>query len=508
MRKAIVFMFALFLSLGVSAACTSDRCSPTEEQCACLSEFKTSNTSGGPETTNFNAGEIIYIDFTVENIGTMKLENMKFFYIISNNWAHADGAYSTMMVSGVDIDPGDSVSYTNAQVPLRSHIPPGDYTLRLYVSTESNQYLQIPTKTITVANTGPWVGTVLSSKVRKSGETTWVNIANISVGDSFDYKVTIENPNTISQIEANLIVRTSIIESCDTADPVFGVPSGTNADITIPAGSTVEYFLSGCELKPAYETGRQSLSTYTHTVDGYRLREFWPKVIIDVPNVSYYNIWADKDYLAQGETTTISAEFAITNADLPPDSKIVFSIIDNANGIPIADRENIFTAGLATGSHVESVAVNDYSNPTLSNDFTVTVSVRYPDDSEVTKIWGTQTKRFSAPSPHETIDLDSYPGGPETVSFTFSTGQKTILLTGSSNSVTGISVSGVSQYVMQPVSGGVELYVWPLSGSDTVVSFTVVAASASAPSLGFIDSLIVLALCSLALFFFLRKSLK
>ena len=82
MNKILVILFLVLFSFVVYADCIAPVPGCVgQAQCACLIYFETFD-SEGTQTANFNAGDTIYVDFTVENVGTEPLENMKFFYII------------------------------------------------------------------------------------------------------------------------------------------------------------------------------------------------------------------------------------------------------------------------------------------------------------------------------------------------------------------------------------------------------------------------------------------
>jgi len=526
------FLFAFFLIFFGFSVFAADCIAPVpscvgQEQCACLTFFETYDSEGNP-TTNFEAGDTIYMDLIVKNVGTTKLENMVFFYLIYGGGTFPTGTYSTNIVTGVDIEAGEELpKYTNIQIPLLSNIPKEDpgqnYTLNLYVSSESYYYYQIPSKTINVINpNSDWVGVTISGSTRKAG-TSWAGSTYILPDDEFDMRSYLTNMNPSADVLADIMISTGSIESCAIVPPDFYPLSSTGytiRNILIPAGISIAYIFENCTLKDSYKDDGSVYLTQRAYYEGNLLQNTYPRVVVEVPNINYYNIWdtdpSGETALIPGEDKTIGVNLTVSFADLPAGSKAVFKFTDYVNGESIPEVE-VDVSGLTIGNH-DLFATITYpsSAPSPSNNYKVNVSLEDASGTPFRSIWGTTSKTFSPPSPSIVVDLATGTVIPST-SCTFTgvdrsrslecilpTGQQVILLVGEYYGISDIVVTGASQYIFQKVGEEQYLYVW-MQSNPVLIEFNVRSEFSSIPAPDFIETLGIIGVASLFLFFFVRK---
>ncbi|MFH1391381.1 MAG: hypothetical protein ABIH20_03665 [Candidatus Diapherotrites archaeon] len=527
------FLFAFFLIIFGFSVFAADCIAPVpscvdQPQCACLTLFETYDSEGTP-TTNFGAGDTIYMDLIVKNAGTAKLENMKLFYLIYGGGTFPTGTYTTMVVDNQDIDAGKELpKYTNVQIPLLSNIPkedPGqDYRLNLYVSSESYYYYQVPIKIINVINpNSDWVGVTISGSTRKAG-TSWASSTYILPDGKFDMRSYLTNTNPSAPVLADIMILTGGIEACEIVPPDFSPLSGTaytTRNISIPAGASKKYIFENCTLKESYKDDGSVYLTQRAYYNGNLLQNTYPRVVVEVPNIAYFNIWdtdpSGETALMPGEDKTIGVNLTVSFANLPPGSKAVFKFTDYINGESIPDVE-VDISGLAIGNHdIFATITYPVSAPGPSNLYNVHVSLEDASGTPFIIIWGTTSKTFSPPSPNVVVDLAAGTVTPSAIctltditslrkslECTLPTGQQVVLIGGEGYDISDITVTGASQYIFQSVGDNQYLYVWRQS-NPVVIEFSVHSEFSSIPAPDFIETLGIIGVASLFLFFFVRK---
>jgi len=537
-KKLVLLLLLLFSANAFSADVSlSQKCIIGEEQCAHATFYQTyADPSGTIPQTDFDPGATFYVNFKIKNVGTQPLENLKIFFIGYNKWTRSLVSTPTV-VSGVDLDPNEEFTFEGATLTLHDYLAPttlpdngGMQDIVMYVSTESNQYFHTPREKLSINDIGQlWAGTTVVGRTKLSSAlpADWAYVTPVSLLDEFDVKAEVTNKNLVDIVPISIEINTSSIQNCNIIPAGFNggvLAGGTYTTQTYPIGPglTETVALEQCTLKPTTPGGVIYTSTYSR-YNGNLLIATWPRLETEDPNMQYYNIWADHDYLASSESTTINVEYRVRYGDMPPGSYMIFSFDDYTNGVLIADRQIDFPAGLAKDTtFIDSVTIDDYPDD-LSYNFRVTVLLYEPTainaDDYVRVTWGQKSKTFSPPPPNAVIDtdnetstsgdclpLESLGGGFKRITCTFAgTSQKVVQLAGAQHFVHDVQVSGVSMYALQRDKLETLVFLWPTAPGDPVTVTFRIARAASAPGLEFFEAGIILAACFALTFFILQR---
>lgn len=533
MKKIFLFLILILFSTIVLA------CDNTSSQCLKVTSFKIMNSSG-QETDVFSAGDTIYVDFSVKNIGIAKVENSKLYLAFraksqtsfsNSNYVMPNGitaVYGGETGVGIDIESGDEISFSGVKVVISPFAPPIQFEMDAYAMSESFQNFNYIRKYFSVTNPNDnWVAAQATKLVTCfAGTTTCANRLMFNyeddLPDKFDLRVGIQSKNTTNTTPIRVLIDQFYqITGCDSYPSEY---SGGKVDrvIDFAPGEYKEFVFSNCEMKEIYKDVERAFRVYIYSgEEGVYLTGGWPGVKPTAKSMIHnLNMWADKDYLVAGETNKVTSRFYIFDAPIGLGSKGVFTFsnVVNANGEKISlvpleyffTQEEVDASGTWSKIYEVSVDIDNYLSEIAAGQFTIVFNVYDEDGTLVPRNYRSNVVNYS-PAPTEILSLDDFDEGyVEHVIEQNSSSMQTILIETGSKSADDLVISGADKYSIMEVDEGVLVFYWPqiVPGSNPTeyepVTFSMIIQEA-APTPGLLESAILIVVGMLFLFFYLSR---
>ena len=476
-------------------------CSEADEQCLKITKFIIKDASG-QEINNLAPGDTIFIEISVKNTGTKKVENGKIFIATrakylgpfdNSNYLMPGGQTNTWVsaTTGIDFDIEEEVPFSGIQILIGDYVPPTEYEIIPYARSQSDQTFEYQIHLINITNPSTdWVAAVASKMVACEPETNTCAhrlVKDYSDGDIsndlFDMKIDVLNRNTFESSEIRVFINPlSQIKGCDTYPVNFSPannPTGKlNHVYTFEPGEKKSFDFFNCEFKDELKLVERAFQVIVYNAkDSSYLSGGWPGTKPGaIPLVNNDNLWADQDYLAKGETVKLSSKFYIYNAPLKLGSKAVFTIynVRNSNGatVNIDPLEYIFSQEEIdkTGKWLiieASVNLDSYQNDLPAPEFSVRFEVYDDLGNLVNRNYRVNYVTYSPPNPKE-VNLANLPAGENIVYVVSPAGFNQVIFTNANvQSTDKITVSGAAGYGFSVVDGKA-IYYYSVPTATTV----------------------------------------